>query len=142
MTSEKERGQWQDPFLEKLAECGNVTRSCKAAGISRWTAYRYRAEHPDFEAAWNDAVKIAVGLLEDEAWRRAREGTKKPVFYKGIKAGTIREYSDTLLIFLLKAHDKKYRDTLDVTTGGEKMNVVVRWGNESDHVSSDDNNAS
>ena len=41
--------------------------------------------------------------LEDEAIRRAREGVDEPVFYKGEHCGNVRRYSDTLLIFMLKA---------------------------------------
>ncbi len=97
---------WQTPFLEKLAESGNVSRACRAAKVARQTAYRHRSIDALFKVAWDEALGIAVGLLEDEAWRRAREGWLEPVFYKGEKQGSVRKYSDTLLIFLLKAHDQ------------------------------------
>lgn len=60
-------------------------------------------------------MKAAVLGLEDEAHRRAFEGVDKPVFYQGDECGTIREYSDTLAIFLLKAHNpEKYRENSKV----------------------------
>ena len=39
------------------------------------------------------------------------EGVRKPVFYQGAICGSVREYSDTLLMFLMKgAMPEKYRD--------------------------------
>ena len=34
----------------------------------------------------------------------------KPVFYQGKPCGAVQEYSDSLLMFMLKAHDPKYRE--------------------------------
>ena len=49
--------------------------------------------------------------------RRASEGTLKPVFYQGKMCGEIREYSDTLLIFLLKARrPETYRERSDINS--------------------------
>ena len=43
--------------------------------------------------------------------RRAHSGFDEPVFYKGIETGTVRKYSDTLTIFLLKGFKPdKYKD--------------------------------
>lgn len=43
--------------------------------------------------------------------RRAREGVDEPVFYQGDECGSVRKYSDTLAIFLLKgAMPEKYRE--------------------------------
>ncbi|WP_254240927.1 terminase [Achromobacter insolitus] len=64
----------------------------------------------EFAKAWDQAIRIATLGLEDEARRRAQEGVDEPVFYLGSQCGTVRKYSDTLLIFLLKAHDHKYRE--------------------------------
>lgn len=105
LTPEKEGPRdWQTPFLLKLAETGNVSKACRFAKVSRPTAYEHKNSDTEFADAWELARQIAVGLLEDEAWRRAREGWLEPVFYKGEKEGSVRKYSDTLLIFLLKAH--------------------------------------
>lgn len=42
--------------------------------------------------------------------RRAWKGTRKPVFHKGVVVGHIREYSDTLGMFLVKAKRPEYAD--------------------------------
>lgn len=100
---------WQDRFIAALADYGNVGRACRFAGISRDVAYDNRKTDAEFAKRWKQALKTATDTLEEEAWRRAREGTEKPVYQNGLLIGGIQEYSDTLMIFLLKAHKpKKY----------------------------------
>ena len=54
-------------------------------------------------------------MLEAEARRRAAIGVDEPVFYKGEVVGHIRKYSDTLLMFLLKAHwPEKFRENVSI----------------------------
>ena len=106
-------------FCAALAETCNVGKACAAVGISRMTAYTWRKDMPDFAQAWDDAMKAGLLALEDEAHRRAFDGVDEPVFYKGDECGTIRKYSDTLAIFLLKAHNpEKYRDNSKVELSG------------------------
>ena len=106
---------WQSRFTASLAETGHVTASCRAAKVSRRTVYRERDRSAEFRAAWDEAFEDGIDALEMEARRRAVQGTEKPVFYQGAKVGTTREYSDTLLIFLLKgARPEKYRDSFDL----------------------------
>lgn len=104
-----------EAFFAALAETANVTKACAAIAITRRTAYNWREADPEFAAGWDRAMKAAVLGLEDEAHRRAFEGLDKPVFYKGSECGAVREYSDTLAIFLLKAHNpEKYRENSKV----------------------------
>ena len=105
-TPEKERA-----FLYALAETCSVSRACESAGFGRATAYAWRADDPDFAVRWDEAKHIGAEALEDECVRRAREGVDEPVFYQGDKCGSVRKYSDTLAIFLLKgAMPDKYRE--------------------------------
>ena len=98
-------------FCAALAETGIVGKACAAVDISRRTAYNWREDCPEFAQAWDKALKIGVTALEDEAHRRAFDGTLEPVFHQGDECGTVRKYSDTLAIFLLKAHaPEKYRE--------------------------------
>lgn len=90
---------------------GNVSRACKAEGVPRRTAYEWREQDEDFARDWDEAVSAGVDDLEEEARRRAFKGTRKPVYQGGERVGYIQEYSDTLLIFLLKgAKPDKYKD--------------------------------
>ena len=99
-------------FCAALATSGgNVSRACEAIEITRMTAYRWRQEDQDFAASWDEAKAIGLDALEDEVLRRAYEGVAEPVFYQGDECGTIRKYSDTLAIFLLKGgKPEKYAD--------------------------------
>lgn len=110
----------REDFLTALAETANVTRSCKKAKITRSNLYLWRDADEDFEKEWDAALEKGTDYLEDEAVRRAAEGTLKPIFQGGKKVGTIREYSDTLLIFMLKARrpDKFKERSATEHTGG------------------------
>lgn len=88
--------------------------SCRKANVSRRCAYRHKGIDEKFATRWADAIENAVDIMELEARRRAVKGTDKPVFQRGEQVGTIREYSDTLLMFLLKANKpEKFRDNFD-----------------------------
>lgn len=121
-------------FCAALADTCNVGKACAAVSISRQTAYNWRDDDPDFAAAWNRAMKVGVSALEDEAHRRGFEGTDEPVFHQGLECGTIRKYSDTLAIFLLKAHDpEKYRERSEVShAGGTTVTVLTGVPNADD----------
>ncbi len=90
-------------FLAALDEGLSVASAAKTAGINRSWLYRLRARDATFDAAWHDACEAGTDRLEDEARRRAVEGVEKPVFRGGEIVGHVRDYSDAMLIFLLKA---------------------------------------
>lgn len=98
-------------FLAALAETCNVTEACKIARVDRSTIYKWRKEDKKFAKDWETTFVIASDLLEDEAVRRAKEGVEEPVYQGGKQVGTVRKYSDQLLMFLLKgAKKEKYSD--------------------------------
>lgn len=98
-------------FLEAFVELVSVTRAAKKARIYRTIVYDWIRDDAEFKKAYERACEIATFKLEDEAIRRAYEGTLRPVFQGGEKVGSIREYSDTLLIVLLKARaPEKYKE--------------------------------
>lgn len=123
----------RDAFLIALEETANVTQACKKAKLPRRSAYEWRDAAPEFAAAWDAALDRGTDALEDEAVRRASEGTLKPVFYKGGKCGSIREYSDTLLMFMLKGRrPEKFKDRQETEIsgkgGGPLVVEIVRFG--------------
>lgn len=107
-------------FCAALSEAGgNVTRACKAVDISRQIAYEWREENPAFAQAWDRAKAQGMEALEDEATRRAYEGYDKPITFQGVVTDTVKEYSDTLLIFLLKGgKPDKYRERTSTELSG------------------------
>jgi hypothetical protein len=114
MTPEQAERRKKDLFVQVFAETGNVTAATKAAGIGRTTHYRWLQADPAYKAEVDNAREEAVERLEREALRRAVEGVDEPVFHKGEVCGQIRRYSDTLLIFMLKAaNPEKYRERFE-----------------------------
>lgn len=141
--STPKKARWVRGFLTALRESGNVRLSCEAAKIDRKTAYNLREVDQDFAQAWQDALEESADLLEQEARRRAYEGVQRLKFDRG-KLITIplldtegkpvlggdgeplttpyveHEYSDTLLIFLLKGiRPEVYRERTDVRHSGK-----------------------
>lgn len=111
---------WQIKFIKELCRTGNVSAACRKAKVSRKHAYETRQLDVDFAEAWAEALIIATEALEEEARRRAYIGVLEPVFYEGKQVAKIRKYSDTLMIFLLKAHrPDKYRENSRVEHVGD-----------------------
>lgn len=106
----KNKARW----LEAHRRSGIITATCQATGIGRTTVYDWTVNDPEFAKAKLEAENEAIELLEAEARRRAFEGTEKPIYQGGKLAGKVREYSDTLMIFILKAKKPEYRDRHDI----------------------------
>jgi hypothetical protein len=106
------KNAWRETFLAVLRDTANVRIAATRGGIARSAAYEARERDADFRAKWDEALEDAVDVLEAEARRRAVTGCRKQIYYKGEAIGEEVEYSDTLLIFLLKAHrPDKFRET-------------------------------
>jgi len=113
-------------FLEAFAELGNRREACKKAGIGKTTPSIWARKDQQFLEEWETARKMATHVLEEEAHRRAVEGWEEPVFYKGEQVGTVRKYSDTLLIFLLKGlKPETYREKYEVTKQETQPQEVI-----------------
>lgn len=101
----------KEAFLAAYAEVGTITKACEIAGCSRSSHLRWLKDEPDYPERFKEAEQHACDRMTEEARRRAIDGLDKPVFQGGKKVGVIREYSDTLLIFLMKgAMPDKYKD--------------------------------
>ena len=117
---------WAGPFLHALRGSSNIRAACEASGVGRRTVYDRRDSDPEFARAMAEALEDATDLLEGEARRRAYEGVERPVYGSGgagagtVEVGTVREYSDSLMMFLLKAHrPEKFRERYEVRHQGE-----------------------
>jgi hypothetical protein len=107
---------WRDAFLAALREVPVVARACGVVGIERSTAYRAREADPAFAEAWDEALEDGVDKAEQEAFRRAVEGTDKGVWHQGVLVGSERVYSDALMALILKGRRKKvYADRTELT---------------------------
>jgi hypothetical protein len=85
-----------------------------------------------FKALFDEAHEDALDALEEEARRRAVDGVLEPVYQGGEKVGTIRKYSDALLMLLLKGkRPDTFRERHEVTgkNGGPlhtQTDVIVK----------------
>lgn len=110
----------REQFLEAIAAGMTITAASASVGVSRRTVHDHRADDPEFAAAFEDAWVQGGEVMEDEAFRRAVKGTDKPVYQQGREVGRVREYSDTLMIFLLKGRfPDKYKERVANEHGGE-----------------------
>jgi hypothetical protein len=119
MPAQKWSSKRRAVFLDALAATGNVSHAAREARMSRSRAYQLKAADPDFAAEWSDALEAATDALDAEARRRAVDGVEIPHFHQGQVTGTVRKYSDALLMFLLRAHRPElYRERAASTNGG------------------------
>lgn len=122
--------QKKSAFLREYANHGILTHAAEAVGVERSTVGRWQEADPVFAEAMAWALEQAVDLAERELIRRGREGVVKPVYQGGKLVGTVREYSDTLLLAYLNAHGtgRGYsRNRVEVTgaNGGPIQSQVV-----------------
>lgn len=93
----------QEAFLLALQETGVVKAACEKVDLSYHTYITWWKRDETFKEQVAEAVEISTQHMEAEAHRRAVRGVKKPVFYRGEEVGQIDEYSDGLLMFLLRS---------------------------------------
>ena len=117
-------------LLEAMAETASVTKACQLSGVPRRTAYKWRDAEDGFAAAWDEALDRGADALEDEAVRRAFDGVDRPVFQGGEEVGTIREYSDSMLMFLLRGRrPERYKDRVAAEHSGPGGRAIpIDWG--------------
>ncbi|MGI0119698.1 hypothetical protein [Zooshikella sp. RANM57] len=107
-------------FFQAIEAGYGVGMAGKKAGYSRTSVYEYKNDDSYFAEQWEEAKQIFIEELELEADRRAVVGIEKAIYYKGAKVGVQQEYSDTLLMFRLKAlAPEKYRDRQEVKHEGK-----------------------
>ena len=99
---------WQRSFLKVLRETPNVKAACKAAKVSRQTAYSHRKENKEFAEFWDDAIGHSIDELEATAFRLATEG------------------DSSLISFLLRCHKPEvYRDIQRHEIDARMCGIVV-----------------
>lgn len=118
-------------FLQAYRMTGNVSVATRSIGASRDIFYQWCKSDAEFMREAEIAEAEAVEVMEAEAFRRAMKGVtrSKGVYHNGrqIATETVTEYSDTLLIFMLKARaPHKYRERYEISgKGGGPVSVSV-----------------
>lgn len=113
-------------FIQTLALTGIVGRAATAAGWPRGYAYTVRGDDAEFAKLWDQAVEFATDTLEEAARVRAVEGVSKPVYQQKELVGYVTEYSDTLLVQLLKAkRPNEFRENVSLNADVKGGVLVV-----------------
>lgn len=96
-----------EEFLRLLGQGCTVRQAAAAVAINWSVLYRKRKADPAFAKAWDDAQRVSVGHLVQEAERRAMNG------------------SDRLLMFLLSSYDEKFKQRASIEhQGGFALQVI------------------
>ena len=107
-------------LLEALEKSlGIVTPACNQVKISRDRFYTYYNEDPDFKKAVDDIQGIQLDFVENQLFKKIKEGSERSILFYMKHRGRHRGYSDSI----------------DITTDGEKLNnikVIFIDGNKSD----------
>ena len=88
---------------------GIVTPACKEVGISRNTFYEWYKADEDFKKAVDDINEITLDFAENQLLKKIKEGSERSI----------------LFYMKYKARKRGYTDSLDVTSGGDKLNPIV-----------------
>ena len=91
-------------FFHHLGRTGSVTVAANRAHLRRSTLYERRQNDEEFAERWARALDLGVERLQDNAMNRAMNGTEKPVWRNGQQVGSVRQFDNKLLQFLLRAH--------------------------------------
>lgn len=111
----------------------SLTRAAEKAGYTPVSVLNWKKRDEAFAEGIATARLAGTNALIDEARRRGYAGVNKPVFHKGKICGHIREYSDTLLMFLIKQRDPSFRENFTLNGQIEHRHThehVLRSANE------------
>lgn len=118
-------------FLQHYMKTGRLYESASAANVCQETVRRHERENID---GFAEQFAIAKGIfrehIEGEIQRRAIEGVDEPIIggrNRDEIIGTVRRYSDPLLMMLAKRHIPEYREKqqVDLNVSGGVMAIPV-----------------
>jgi hypothetical protein len=127
---------WKPAFLSALENVGVICKAAEAAKVSVMTVWRERKSNPEFAAAYNESLGCGALFLEAEAIRRAKDGVVRMKFNSKTGLPFIdprtgdpymeHEYSDALMVTLLKRHIPEYREPKEgVTVNNTVSNFTI-----------------
>jgi len=102
---------YKEKLLQALEKSlGIVTPACKDVGISRDRFYTYYNDDPEFKKAVDDIQNIQLDFVENQLFRKIKEGSERSILFYMKHRGRGRGYSDSL----------------DITTDGQKLNNDIK----------------
>ena len=127
-------------FFAALTVNPSIESACRASGLSRSTVGRLQHQQPAFRDLVKDAIATGLGGLYAAAVARAVDGVGEPIYFQGQRVldrfdasgaelerpmpASVRKYSDTLMIALLKRFDPEMKER----TSNETTAVVSAPG--------------
>lgn len=128
MARPKLTAELKQRIIQLLTRSGVIEHVLAFTSVSRADYEAARRTDPDFADFCDDAITVRCHAIEEEITRRAIDGWEEPVF--GMcknpdgsstreKIGTVRKFSDTLLLALAKRHIPAYRERVAVDHGGQ-----------------------
>jgi hypothetical protein len=108
--AKKHDPEWHKEKLLKALErsLGIVTPACKEVGISRNTFYEYYKTDLIFKASVDDINEITLDFVENNLLKKIKEGSERSI----------------LFYMKYKARKRGYTDSLDITSGGDKITEI------------------
>jgi hypothetical protein len=98
-------------FIKILHQSGcSVRQACRASGLGRVEMAALRTRIPKFDQAYHDVFEDVTDKLEEAGIKRAVEGVKEDVYYQGEKCGDRTNYSDSILLAMLKSRRPEVYD--------------------------------
>lgn len=76
-----DKPQKKQQILRELASHANVCLACSRAGLSPRTARQWKYEDAEFAEAWEDAVGVGVGEVEERVFQLAKEGSERSAHF-------------------------------------------------------------
>lgn len=123
---EQTHEQTKTLFLQEIAAGRGVRQAAEAAGVSFETPHHWRETDKTFAANWRIAEDAIADVIEEEAFRRAVKGVEKPVYRSGEVVGHVSDYSDAMLMFLLKARKPERYGTRQADTADDDANDLAK----------------
>lgn len=108
--AKKHNPTWHKKKLLEALErnYGIVTPACKEVGISRNQFYKYLREDPEFKQRVDDIDEMTLDFVEHKLLNKIDEGSERSI----------------LFYMKYKARKRGYTDSLDITTGGDKITEI------------------
>lgn len=108
----RELKPWHRLFLDSLKKLPNIGSACRAANVSRVTAYKHREDNEAFREAWDELLEDHTDTVEESLHEVATEGHKR---VHVTKAGTVVEERvkdvNAMKFWLSGNRPKTYRET-------------------------------
>lgn len=111
-------------MLEAFSLLGTVSKACQRVGMDRRSHYVWMKDDPEYAADFVSANDRFIESLEHEVFRRGVVGIDKPIIHQGKLMTrtddngkevplTVKEFSDSLLMFRLKKERPEYRERFE-----------------------------